>query len=164
MKSFFAVSLSWLFLFFIGCSLPQSVPASPYSLPAYIPATDRAEASSIVVVADVVTSSSRNLNQTIDSAVVVLEVKKILKSPDGLDIPQRLNLQFALYPGSFEARMRTPPEPGRYFVFLNVEKAEKKDGKSLFLFRLYEPNPFAFDLWSADDEEQLIDFISKEPL
>lgn len=132
-----------------------TTPGAPYALPPWIPVQERAAVSQVVLVADVVASSSRNLNQTIDSAVVVLNVVSVLKKPTDVDIPERLALQFVLYPGSFESRMRTPPEPGRYFVFLNTEKTEKKDGGNLILFRLYEPNPFAFDLWSAEGEAEL---------
>ncbi len=124
-------------------------------MPSWIPIQERAEASRVVIVADVVSSSSHNLNQTIDSAVVILNVVATLKKPDDLRIPPRLVLQFVLYPGSFEARMRTPPEQGRYFVFLNTEKSVRKDGENMTLLRLYEPNPFAFAPWTARGEEEL---------
>jgi hypothetical protein len=126
-----------------------------YAMPPWIPVSQRAAASQIVLVADVVSSSSRNLNQTIDSAVVVLNTVRVLKKPDDVILPENLSLQFVVYPHSFESRMRSPPEPGRYFVFLNIVKTEKTEGGDMILFRLYEPNPFAFDLWSAEKEEEL---------
>lgn len=147
--------MRFLFLFSAFFAFQCTTPGATYALPSWVPVQERAAVSQVVFVADVVVSSSRNLNQTIDSAVVVLNIVSILKKPAEVDIPERLVLQFVLYPGSFESRMRTPPEPGRYFVFLNTEKTGKKDGGNFIHFRLYEPNPFAFALWSVEGEAEL---------
>lgn len=110
----------------------------------------------VVLVADVVSSKSRNMNQTFNSAEVHLQVLRVLKRPAALVVPESMVLQFAVYPESFEARMRNPPPEGRYFVFLNVmEQASEGEGQKLILYKLYEPNPFAFDQWNGAAETKL---------
>lgn len=126
------------------------------AMPAYVPLEKRAAESMVVLVADVVSSESRNVNQSFNSAEVHLKVRCVMKRPKGLVVPGSMVLQFAVYPESFEARMRTPPTPGRYFVFLDVvEQAVAGESKKLILYRLYEPNPFAFDQWNGEAEAKL---------
>lgn len=126
------------------------------AMPAFVPLEKRAAESMVVLVADVVSSQSRNVNQSFNSAEVHLSVLRVMKRPKGLSVPESMALQFAVYPESFEARMRTPPPPGRYFVFLNVvEQTVAGEPKKLILYRLYEPNPFAFDQWNGEAEAKL---------
>lgn len=122
-----------------------------YGLPAFVPLSKRAGQSQVVLVAEVISSRSQTVNKTIDAAELVLSVQKILKQPQSIRIPKKINLHFALYPDSYESKMRTTLPPGKYFVFLNVETI-KKDKPNLFIFRLYEPNPFSFAEWNREDE------------
>lgn len=129
-----------------------------YSLPAYIPLTKRANESQVILVAEVISSRSRTVNQTIDTAELQLTVKRILKKPESIQIAKKITLNFALYPNSYESKLRATLQPGTYFVFLNVETI-KKEKPNLFIFRLYEPNPFAFADWNSKDELLLTDSL-----
>ena len=111
------------------------------ALPPFIPLEKRAEEADIVIVGEITRVSTSGLNEASQAASVHIRLVEVLK---GKKPPRAFSVNFLIFPDSVESQLRRPPKPGRYILFLNVQKVRDMSGRGGEALVLYRPHPFSY--------------------
>lgn len=111
------------------------------ALPPYIPLEKRVEEADIVIVGEVLKVTTSGLNEASRAASMTIRLVEVLK---GKRPPAEFSVNFLVFPGSYENQLRKPPKPGKYFLFLTLQKVRDAGGQSAEVVVLFRPHPFSY--------------------
>ncbi|MCX7999778.1 MAG: hypothetical protein N3A69_12650, partial [Leptospiraceae bacterium] len=86
-----------------------------------------------------------------------LKVKRAYKAKNPLS--PELDVSFIIMPGSYGKMLVEAPKKGEYIVFLQEKQVRDSKGKNLTSISLYDPNPFAFQTYSTQLEQQILKIL-----
>ncbi|MCB1167779.1 MAG: hypothetical protein KDK33_16600 [Leptospiraceae bacterium] len=113
------------------------------ALPAFEQPLDRAEKSALVLHVRILSEQTEPLNSVASAVRLEIQLIDVLRNKAGYNARSIRVLHFLVQPNSFESGMRTPPGPGEWIIFLNIENV-RMDGTVVPVPVLYRPAPFAF--------------------
>lgn len=125
---------------FLFCSLLFAF-GSAAALPPFIPLEKRAEEADVVIVGEITRVTTSGLNEVSRAASVRVRVLEVLK---GKKPAGEFSVNFIIFPDSVESQLRKPPQPGKYFLFLNIQKVRDVSGRGGEALVLYRPHPFSY--------------------
>lgn len=146
------------FLFFNLFSLIAfQIYSGPYSVPTPPTLQEKVKESDYVVHAEVDDVQQTSIKKGTFSVQCNLKIKRAYKAKSPLS--PNLEVSFIIMPASYGKMLVEAPKKGEYIVFLQEKTVRDAKGKTASSIILYDPNPFAFQVYTTQLEQQVLKFI-----
>ncbi len=145
-----------LFLILIKFSLTQ-IYAGPYSVPTPPSLQEKVKESDYIVYAELDDIQQTDIRKGTYSVQCNLRIKRAYKAKNQLS--PNLEVSFIIMPGSYGKMLIEAPKKGEYIIFLQEKTVRDSKGKSLNSIVLYDPNPFAFQTYTSQLEQELLKLL-----
>lgn len=134
-----------------------SLHAGPYQVPTPPTLQEKIRDSDYVVHAEVDNIQQTSIKRGTFSVQCSLKIKRAYKAKNPLS--PDLDVSFIIMPGSYGKMLVEAPQKGEYIVFLQEKTVRDYKGRNLTSIVLYDPNPFAFQIYTTQLEQQVLKLI-----
>ena len=128
------------------------------ALPPPISMAVRVKEADIVILGTITRVSSRPLNSETRAADIRVRLDRVIK---GEKPPADFSVAFIVFPGSWEDRLRGPPRPGIYYLFLQKVRVRDSKGKIGSAIVLYRPHPYSYEPYDEQNRKEMNRIIRK---
>lgn len=131
--------------------------AGPYSVPTPPTLQEKVKESDYIVHAEVDNIQQTSIKKGTFSVQCNLKIKRAYKAKAPLS--PELDVSFIIMPGSYGKMLIEAPKKGEYIVFLQEKSLRDPKGRNVPSIVLYDPNPFAFQAYTTQLEQQVLKLI-----